>query len=126
MHLHCTDVAGEWLVTFTAEGPEVEPVHAKGEVAARGTASDLDLYLWGRVDADVVGGVRRRVTPRTTARGNVPLISRSTAHRQVAVASAVQVEGPTTPSAGVIPCALWNAVTAAAVLGPYEPSTVPL
>jgi hypothetical protein len=26
--------------------------HAKGDVAARGTASDLLLFLWGRVPAD--------------------------------------------------------------------------
>jgi hypothetical protein len=54
VHLHCTDIdtdgeGGEWLVTLTSEGAEIEPVHAKGDVAARGTASDLDLFLWGRV-----------------------------------------------------------------------------
>jgi hypothetical protein len=54
VHLHCTDTdtdgeGGEWLVTLTSEGAEIEPVHAKGDVAARGTASDLDLFLWGRV-----------------------------------------------------------------------------
>jgi uncharacterized protein (TIGR03083 family) len=49
IHLHCTDVEGEWLVRWTAEGLDIERVHAKGDVAARGTASDLDLYLWGRV-----------------------------------------------------------------------------
>lgn len=58
VHLHCTDtgddVPGEWLLTLTTVGPTVEPVHAKGDVAARGTASDLDLYLWGRVDADAL------------------------------------------------------------------------
>jgi uncharacterized protein (TIGR03083 family) len=51
VHLHCTDIDGEWLfarrdgeVTVTAE-------HAKGDVAARGTASDLLLFLWRRVPA---------------------------------------------------------------------------
>jgi uncharacterized protein (TIGR03083 family) len=51
VHLHCTDVDGEWLfarrdgeITVTAE-------HAKGDVAARGTASDLLLFLWRRVPA---------------------------------------------------------------------------
>ena len=126
VHLHCTDVGGEWLVTLTAEGPQVELVHAKGDAAARGTASDLDLYVWGRVDATSLEVFGDASLLERLRGGNVPLISRSTAHRQVAVASAVQVEGPTTPSAGVIPFALWNAVTAAAVLGPYEPSTVPL
>ncbi|HLM65554.1 MAG TPA: maleylpyruvate isomerase family mycothiol-dependent enzyme [Acidimicrobiales bacterium] len=52
LHLHATDVAGEWLITLTAEGPHVERSHAKGDVAARGTASDLLLFLWNRVGAD--------------------------------------------------------------------------
>jgi len=70
VHLHCTDVGsmgtersgsastgtnvGEWLVSLTPDGPTVDPIHAKGDVAARGTASDLDLFLWGRVDADAL------------------------------------------------------------------------
>jgi uncharacterized protein (TIGR03083 family) len=53
VHLHCTDtpsdVAGEWLVTLRPDGPVTEHRHAKGDVAARGTASDLDLFVWGRV-----------------------------------------------------------------------------
>ena len=49
VHLHCTDTNGEWLVTLAANGPVIERVHAKGDVAARGTASDLDLFVWGRV-----------------------------------------------------------------------------
>jgi uncharacterized protein (TIGR03083 family) len=49
LHLHCTDAEGEWLLTGTAEGVEVGHEHAKGDVAARGGASDLLLYLWGRV-----------------------------------------------------------------------------
>jgi uncharacterized protein (TIGR03083 family) len=62
LHLHCTDtptgVGGEWLVTLTAEGPVTERVHAKGDVAARGGASELDLFVWGRVpvtDLEVFG-----------------------------------------------------------------------
>jgi uncharacterized protein (TIGR03083 family) len=58
VHLHCTDTEhggpGEWLVTLTADGPTVEPVHAKGDVAARGTASELDLFVWGRVGTDAL------------------------------------------------------------------------
>ncbi|MFI5045441.1 MAG: maleylpyruvate isomerase family mycothiol-dependent enzyme [Acidimicrobiia bacterium] len=58
VHLHCTDTAedggGEWLVTLGETGPTVEPVHAKGDVAARGTASDLDLFVWGRVEPDAL------------------------------------------------------------------------
>jgi uncharacterized protein (TIGR03083 family) len=63
VHLHCTDTpeagtegggAGEWLVTMAPDGPTIEAIHAKGDVAARGTASDLDLFVWGRVDADAL------------------------------------------------------------------------
>ncbi len=53
VHLHCTDTRegeGEWLVTLTPDGPRIEATHAKGDVAARGTASDLELVLWGRGD----------------------------------------------------------------------------
>jgi uncharacterized protein (TIGR03083 family) len=58
IHLHCTDVDGEWFVRLDDEVPVVERVHAKGDVAARGPASDLLLLIWGRVPAsqlDVVG-----------------------------------------------------------------------
>jgi uncharacterized protein (TIGR03083 family) len=68
VHLHCTDVDGEWLVRRSADGLDIERAHAKGDVAARGTASDLDLYVWGRVgpehlelfgDADLLEVLRR-------------------------------------------------------------------
>jgi uncharacterized protein (TIGR03083 family) len=61
IHLHATDPdfgtdaggtgtgGGEWLVTLTAGVPEVEHAHAKGDVAVRGTASDLLLLLYSRV-----------------------------------------------------------------------------
>jgi uncharacterized protein (TIGR03083 family) len=49
VHLHCTDVDGEWLAW---EGDDralvVERRHAKGDVALRGPASDLLLALWRR------------------------------------------------------------------------------
>ena len=51
IHLHCTDIDGEWVVTLSDEGPRTERVHAKSDVAVRGTASDLDLFVCGRVDA---------------------------------------------------------------------------
>ena len=54
IHLHCTDVDGEWLVRRSPDGLDIERAHAKGDVAARGTASDLDLYLWGRVPVDAL------------------------------------------------------------------------
>jgi uncharacterized protein (TIGR03083 family) len=52
LHFHCTDVDGEWLVRRTSDGVAVERVHAKGDVAARGTASDLLCWLQGRGDVD--------------------------------------------------------------------------
>ncbi|HEX6569535.1 MAG TPA: maleylpyruvate isomerase N-terminal domain-containing protein [Acidimicrobiales bacterium] len=61
IHLHATDpdlaaaagsAGGEWLVTLGAEGVSVEHAHAKGDVAVRGSASDLLLLLWNRVGAD--------------------------------------------------------------------------
>ncbi len=62
VHLHCTDTAealhGEWLATLDGETVAIERIHAKGDVAARATASDLDLFLWGRVpssDLEVFG-----------------------------------------------------------------------
>jgi uncharacterized protein (TIGR03083 family) len=49
LHLHCTDVDGEWLVRLDPDGAKVTHEHAKGDVAVRGTASDLFLMLWGRI-----------------------------------------------------------------------------
>ena len=49
LHLHCTDGEGEWLVRLATDGVVVTREHAKGDVAARGTASDLLLFLYGRV-----------------------------------------------------------------------------
>jgi uncharacterized protein (TIGR03083 family) len=54
VHLHCTDVDGEWLV----EEPDptgrlvVRHEHAKGDVAVRGPAADLLLLLWRRRPLD--------------------------------------------------------------------------
>ncbi len=52
VHLHCTDVDGEWLLTRRNGEVTVTAEHATGDVAARGTASNLLLFLWGRVPAD--------------------------------------------------------------------------
>ena len=54
VHLHCTDIDGEWLVTIRDQVVTVTQEHAKGDVAARGTASDLLLFLWGRVPPDTL------------------------------------------------------------------------
>lgn len=52
MHLHATDREGEWLITRTSDGIEWSHGHAKGDVAARASASDLWLFLVGRVAPD--------------------------------------------------------------------------
>ena len=54
LHLHCTDRPGEWLVRRTADGLEVDRVHAKGDVAVRGPASDLLVVLLGRASPERV------------------------------------------------------------------------
>ena len=52
VHLHCTDAEGEWLVSEPVPGGRLEftKEHAKGDAAVRGTAADLLLLLWRRVD----------------------------------------------------------------------------
>ena len=60
LHVHCTDVAGEWLVQRGSDGRlDVRREHAKGDAALRGPAAALLLRLWGRDDSgggiDVVG-----------------------------------------------------------------------
>lgn len=56
VHIHCTDTdtggaGGEWIIQ--ADG-RVEPVHAKGDAALRGTSSDLLLVLFKRLGLDRV------------------------------------------------------------------------
>ncbi len=59
VHIHCTDVDGEWLVVGeTGQTPVVTREHAKGACALRGPAADLLLTLWRRVGlhhVDIVG-----------------------------------------------------------------------
>jgi uncharacterized protein (TIGR03083 family) len=50
VHLHCTDTEGEWIVTLGADGPSVKRAHEKSDVAVRGAASDLDLFVLGRIE----------------------------------------------------------------------------
>lgn len=52
VHLHATDGPGEWLVHLGPEGLRTTRGHAKGDAAARGSASDLLLWLWGRVPGE--------------------------------------------------------------------------
>jgi uncharacterized protein (TIGR03083 family) len=48
LHLHCTDVEGEWLV-WTDDGAfRMIRAHEKGDAALRGPAEAILLRLWGR------------------------------------------------------------------------------
>jgi uncharacterized protein (TIGR03083 family) len=52
VHLHATDVVGEWWVDLDRiDGfrVEVRREHAKGDLALRGSASQLLLFLWNRL-----------------------------------------------------------------------------
>jgi uncharacterized protein (TIGR03083 family) len=48
LHLHCTDIAGEWLIW--TEGSELKIIreHSKGDAALRGPAEAILLKLWNR------------------------------------------------------------------------------
>ena len=53
LHLHTTDSAhGEWILRSVDGEVLVGHGHEKGDAAIRGTASDLLLFLWGRVPLD--------------------------------------------------------------------------
>ena len=51
-HFHTTDVPGEWVVVFDDAGVEIRREHAKADVAVRGPASDLELFLYNRRSSD--------------------------------------------------------------------------
>lgn len=58
VHVHCTDVDGEWIVEPTGDRYEIRRAHEKGDAAMRGAAQDLFLVLWRRLPleaVDVVG-----------------------------------------------------------------------
>lgn len=48
LHLHCTDVAGEWLLALDAGEYRLTRAHEKGAAALRGPAEPLLLWCWGR------------------------------------------------------------------------------
>lgn len=50
LHVHCTDVDGEWLVEVVQGEASVRVEHAKADCAVRGPASDLLLSIYGRID----------------------------------------------------------------------------
>jgi len=62
LHLHCTDVTGEWWMEFDGDGHLiVRKEHAKGDAAVRGIAAAILLGLWNRplpegwVSPEVIG-----------------------------------------------------------------------
>jgi uncharacterized protein (TIGR03083 family) len=73
VHLHCTDVAGEWLVVDDgAGGYVVTREHAKGDAAIRGPANALLAVLWRRLPLDAVEVIGdRAVAERLIARTNL-------------------------------------------------------
>jgi uncharacterized protein (TIGR03083 family) len=48
VHIHCTDVPGEWLLVQQGDDLIVTKQHAKGDLAIRGSAQDLLLFSYGR------------------------------------------------------------------------------
>jgi uncharacterized protein (TIGR03083 family) len=52
VHLHTTDVEGEWLIRFAPGDVAVEAGHAKGDAAVRGPAGAVLCWLWGRLPFD--------------------------------------------------------------------------
>ena len=48
LHVHCTDVEGEWLVSSSDGGYRLVRAHEKGDAALRGPAEPMLLRLWGR------------------------------------------------------------------------------
>jgi uncharacterized protein (TIGR03083 family) len=49
IHLHATDIDGEWTIHVDGQSVTVTRSHDKGDVAARGSANDLILLLAGRI-----------------------------------------------------------------------------
>jgi uncharacterized protein (TIGR03083 family) len=55
-HVHCTDTDGEWFLAFSGAGEQtVTREHKKGDVAFRGPAEGLLLFLWGHESAEAAG-----------------------------------------------------------------------
>jgi predicted lipid carrier protein YhbT len=55
IHLHCTDIEGEWTFRIDDGRLSMTTGHAKGDAALRGPASALLLALWRRVPRDADG-----------------------------------------------------------------------
>jgi len=52
VHLHCTDLPGEWLITFGDGLMVTTRDHGKGDVAVRGPAMGIFLWAWSRLSID--------------------------------------------------------------------------
>lgn len=52
LHLHATDVDGEWSLFFGDRGLEHRREHSKADAAIRGPASDLFLWMVNRIAPD--------------------------------------------------------------------------
>ena len=52
LHLHATDADGEWAITRTPDGINLERAHRHCDAAARASAQDLLLFAWGRIRPD--------------------------------------------------------------------------
>jgi uncharacterized protein (TIGR03083 family) len=48
LHVHATDLEGEWLIDIGAKGLEPRRGHEPADTTVRGSASDLFLLLWNR------------------------------------------------------------------------------
>ncbi len=55
LHVHCTDVDGEWLVWAHHGEFRMVRSHQKGDAALRGPAEALLLRLWGRTGDQAPG-----------------------------------------------------------------------
>jgi uncharacterized protein (TIGR03083 family) len=49
IHLHGTDVDGEWLITVDADATRLGHVHEDADVTVRGGVGDLYLLSWNRI-----------------------------------------------------------------------------
>jgi uncharacterized protein (TIGR03083 family) len=55
VHLHCTDLPGEWLITFADGVMSTTRDHGKGDLALRGPAVGIYLWAWGRQSVEDAG-----------------------------------------------------------------------
>jgi len=53
LHIHLTDRPGEWSLRVEDDGVVVRREHSKDDVAVRGPAHEVFLYVWGRQTGNV-------------------------------------------------------------------------